>query len=445
MGINRYLQTFKYYKLKKIFLFVLLFCINTYAKVVSDSIAIHLSALNAKQKNVLYEFEVLKKNGFNTDRFWNMHKNQFPSLSNELRDGLAKEVFVHSDIVYTPQKDSAVQLWMQTQLLTNWMFYLSALIAICAVVALFKKYWSLLIRFLVNHLAPILKILFSPVLLTIELLLIGAACIIYGCIVEEFVLRTVIIHLGLFLLWSQSTALFTKEYWIKKYVYEIENNFWGRDSWETIKTICFPAFIVTLALLYVLYKVPADIFYNYEVVVSAIAAVYALPFWRSLEKYIYPILFPFNKEDYRERSINSLAACTVVAVIATIVFVLQGNLVFYNIISALISLLILSFLILSLKMNHKHSSRNYYFIQFVTLLFFTAVFMCGFCLHINEVIWFAIIGSILFVIIKYMEAFSFFSDWKRGRGWAWKLLGLALLLWLMGKGILYFSTQVFAV
>ncbi|WP_239452991.1 hypothetical protein [Flavobacterium tistrianum] len=431
--------------MKKIVVFALLFCISTYGKVVTDSVAIHLSALNNKQKNVLYEFEVLKKNGFNTDKFWNAHKNEFPSLSNNLRDELAREVFLNSDIIYTPQKDSAVQLWMQTQLLTNWMFYLSAFVAICAVVALFKRYWNLIIEFIVRHIAPVLKILFSPVLLTLELLLIGAACIIYGCMVEEFVLRTVIIHLGLFLLWSQSTALFTKEYWIKKYVYEIENNFWGKNSWETIKTICFPAFIVTIALLYVLYKVPADVFYNYEVVLSGIAAIYALPFWRSLEKYIYPILFPFYKEDFRDRSINSLAACTVVAVVVTIVFAWQESLVFYNIISALISLLILSFLILSLKMNHKHSSRNYYFIQFVTFFFLCSVFIYGFYLHLNEVIWFAIIGSTLFIIIKYMEVFSFFSDWKRGRGWAWKLLGLALLLWLMGKGILYLSAQIFTV
>lgn len=422
-----------------------MFCISTYGKVVSDSVAIHLSALNDKQKNVLYEFEVIKSNGFNTDQFWNVHKNEFPNLSNNLRDELAKEIFRNSDIVYTPQKDSAVQLWMQTKLLTNWMFYLSAFIAICAVVALFKRYWGLLIRFLVNRLAPVLKILFSPVLLTLELLLIGLACVIYGCMVEEFVLRTVIIHLGLFLLWSQSTALFTKEYWIKRYVYEIENNFWGRDSWETIKTICFPAIIITLALLYVLYNVPADTFYNYEVVMSGIAAVYAVPFWRSLEKYIYPVLFPFYKEDYRDRSINSLAACTVVAIVVTISFVLQRNLVFYNIISALMSLLILSFLILSLKINHKHSLRNYYFIQFVTFLFLSTVFMYGFYFQLNEVIWFAVIGSILFLIIKYMEAFSFFSDWKRGRGWAWKLLGLALLLWLMGKGVLYVSKQIFVI
>ncbi len=420
-----------------------MFCISTYGKVVSDSIAIHLSVLNGKQKNVLYEFEVIKNNGFNTDQFWNAHNNEFPSLSDNLRDELAKEVFLNSDIVYAPQKDSTVQLWMQTKLLTNWMFYLSAFIAICAIVALFKRYWSLLIQFLIRHIAPVLKILFSPVLLTIELLLVGIACVICGCIIEEFVLRTVVIHLGLFLLWSQSTALFTKEYWIKRYVYEIENNFWGKDSWETVKTICFPAFVVTIAILYVLYKVPTDAFYNYEVVLSGIAAVYALPFWRSLEKYIYPVLFPFYKENNRERSVNSLAACTVVAIVVTILFVLQENLIFSNIISALLSLLILSFLILSLKMNHKHSLRNYYFIQFVTFLFLSAVFMYGFYFQLNEVIWFAIIGSTLFVIVKYMEAFSFFSDWKRGKGWAWKLLGLALLLWIMGKGILYVSKQIF--
>lgn len=419
-------------------------CLSIYAKSTSGNIVNHLGSLNEKQRNVLYKYEILKRNGAKTEQFWQENKNQFLEIDSETRDELAKEIFENSIVVYKPQRNSAVQLWMQTQLLTNWMFYLSAFIAICAVIALFKKYWSLLIGFLIKRLEPLLRYLFSPLLLTCELMAVGIACIFYGTVLEDFVLRTVIIHLGLFLLWSQSTALFTKEYWIKKYVYEIENNFWGKDSWETIKTICFPAFIVTIALLYVLYKVPADIFYNYEVVLSGIAAVYALPFWRSLEKYIYPVLFPFYKEDDRDRSINSLAACTVVAVIVTIVLALQENLIFYNIISALIGLLILSFLILSLKMNHKYSFRNYYFIQLITLLFFSTVFIYGFYLQLNEVIWFAIIGSTLFIILKYMEAFSFFSDWKRGRGWAWKLLGLALLLWLMGKGILFVSKQIFA-
>lgn len=415
-----------------------------YGKTVSDSISNHISLLNDKQKSILYEFEVLKKNGFDATPFWLKNKNQFPQLNENVRDELARQVFSNSQVVYSPPKNSAVQFWMKTQLLTNWMFYLSAFIAVCALIALFKRYWSLLIQFLMNRLATLLKILFSPILLTYELLLVGAVCIFYGSEIEEFVLRTVIIHLGLFLLWSQSTAVFTKEYWVKKYVYEIENNFWGSDPWETVKTISFPAVIVTLALLYVLYKVPEDIFYNYEIVLSGIAAIYALPFWRSLEKYIYPVLFPFTTDDKRDRSINSLGACTVIAVIVTVALALQLNPVFNNIIAALVSLLMLSFLILSSKINHKRSFRNYYYLQFIVIVFLLAVLAYSYIIHLNEVVWFSLIGSSIFIIIKYMEVFSFFSDWKRGKAWAWKLMGLAGLLWLLGKGILYVSKFLFS-
>ncbi|AWK04179.1 hypothetical protein HYN56_08010 [Flavobacterium crocinum] len=420
-------------------------CFSAYAETSSENIVSHLSSLNEKQKNVLYEFEVLKRNGCKTDQFWKENKNQFSELDAKTRDELAQQIFENSTVVYKPQKNSAVQIWMQTQLFTNWMFYLSAFIAICAVIALFKKYWSLLIGFLLKRLEPLLRYLFSPLLLTCELLALGIACVFYAVTIEDFVLRTVIIHLGLFLLWSQSTALFTKEYWVKKYIFEIESNFWGKDPWETIKTICLPAVLVTLALSYVLYKVPADIFYNYEIVISGIAFVYALPFWRFVEKYIYPVLFPFKNEGYRARSINSLGACTVIALILTVVLILQGNAVFYNVIAAFISLEIFSFLILSSKENHKYNLGNYYYLQFVIVLFLVLTFLYSYQIHSNEIIWFSLIGSCFFIILKYLEIFSFFSSWKRGNSWAWKLLGLAALLWVLGKGILLVSKQFFTV
>ncbi|WP_240622673.1 hypothetical protein [Flavobacterium crocinum] len=431
--------------MKKILLLFLLCCFSAYAETSSENIVSHLSSLNEKQKNVLYEFEVLKRNGCKTDQFWKENKNQFSELDAKTRDELAQQIFENSTVVYKPQKNSAVQIWMQTQLFTNWMFYLSAFIAICAVIALFKKYWSLLIGFLLKRLEPLLRYLFSPLLLTCELLALGIACVFYAVTIEDFVLRTVIIHLGLFLLWSQSTALFTKEYWVKKYIFEIESNFWGKDPWETIKTICLPAVLVTLALSYVLYKVPADIFYNYEIVISGIAFVYALPFWRFVEKYIYPVLFPFKNEGYRARSINSLGACTVIALILTVVLILQGNAVFYNVIAAFISLEIFSFLILSSKENHKYNLGNYYYLQFVIVLFLVLTFLYSYQIHSNEIIWFSLIGSCFFIILKYLEIFSFFSSWKRGNSWAWKLLGLAALLWVLGKGILLVSKQFFTV
>ncbi|MFC0078383.1 hypothetical protein ACFFLS_15140 [Flavobacterium procerum] len=429
--------------MKKILLLFLLCCLGTYANTASENSVNHLSSLNEKQRNILYEFEVLKRNGCKADQFWQENKNEFPEFDAKTRDELAQQIFENSTIVYKPQKNSKVQIWMKTQLLTNWMFYLSAFIAICAVIALFKKYWSLLIGFLLKRLEPILRYLFSPLLLTCELFAVGIACVFYAVSIEDFVMRTVIIHLGLFLLWSQSTALFTKEYWVKKYVFEIESNFWGKDAWETIKTICLPAVLVTLALWYVLYKVPADVFYNYEIVISGIASVYALPFWRIVEKYIYPVLFPFKNEGYRARSIDSLGACTVIALVLTAILVLQWNAVFYNVIAAFISLEIFVFLILSLKENHKYNLANYYYLQFITVLFLVLVFLYSCQINSNEIIWFSLIGSCLFIILKYFEIFSFFSSWKRGKAWAWKLLGLAALLWGLGKCILYVSKVLY--
>ncbi|WP_427872028.1 hypothetical protein [Flavobacterium sp. MMS24-S5] len=214
--------------MKKILLLFLLCCLGTYANTPSENIVSHLSTLNEKQKKTLYEFEVLKKNGFKTDQFWEENKKLFPEFDSKTRDELAQQIFENSKVIYEPQKNSRVQIWMQTQLFTNWMFYLSAFIAICAVIALFKKYWSLWIGFLLKRLEPVLRYLFSPLLLTLELLIVGLACIFYAVSVEDFVVRTVIIHLGLFLLWSQSTALFTREYWVKKYVFQIGSNFWGK-------------------------------------------------------------------------------------------------------------------------------------------------------------------------------------------------------------------------
>lgn len=428
--------------MKKIIVFIFLCCFSVYGKTETQGVVNDISRLNEKQKNILYEFEVLKTNGFDTKQFWIRHRNEFPLLNDSTRNELARQIFVNSKIVYSPPKDSVIQFWMQTQLLANWMFYLSAFIAVCAVIALFKKYWTLLIAVLIKRLAPLFRFLFTPILLTYELFAIGIFCVIYGCSVDEFVLRTVIIHLGLFLLWSQSTAVFTKEYWVKKYLFEIENNFWGTNPWNTVKTICLPAVVLTLALLYVLFQLPTDIFYNYEIVLSGIAAVYALPFWRAAEKYLYPVLFPF-RSDYRARSINSLGACAVVAVIVVVILALQWNSIFYNVIAALISLLLLSFLILSSKMNYRSSFRNYYYLQLITVLFFGMVFIYGFYVHLNEILWFSIIGAMLFIVIKYLEIVSFFSDWKRGKTWAWKLLGLAVLLWILGKGILYVSKMLY--
>lgn len=428
--------------MKKIVFLFFLFCTSLFAKEIHP--AEQTATLNDSQKKILYEFAVLQKSGSNADIYWQQHKNQFSVLNDSVRNQLANEIYANSHIVYVPVKNSAVQLWMQTQSLTNWMLYLAAFIAICSIIGLMRNYWNSLIDILIKQFAPLFRLLFSAILLTYELLLIGIACIIWGCFIEEMTLRTVVIHIGLFLLWSQSTAIFTQQYLVKKYIFKIRDNFWGNDRLETLKTICLPAFIVTLALFYVLYKVPADALYNYEIVVSGMAVICALPFWRVLEKYISPFLIPY-KDPYVERSVYSLAACVVLALIIDGFLIWQQNMIFSYVITALTSLLIISFLLLSLKDNYKRNYKNYYYLSFVATLFFIAVLFYSFQIHSAEIIWASLIGVSIFIVIKYWEIPTFFFSWKRSNMWTWGFLGMAALLWILAKGILYVSEMLYVV
>ncbi len=401
-------------------------------------------SLTDNQKKILYEFAVLQKSGFDANAYWQQHKNQFAVINDTLRNQLANEIYANSHIVYIPVKDSAVQLWMQTQSLTNWMLYLAAFIAICSIIGLLRNYWNSLIDILIKQFAPLFRLLFSAILLTYELLLIGVLCIVFGCFIEEMTLRTVVIHIGLFLLWSQSTAIFTRQYLVKKYIFKIKDDFWGNDKWEAVKTICLPAVIVTLALLYLLCKIPGDVLYNYEIVVSGMAVICALPFWRILEKYISPILIPY-KDTSVERSIYSLASCVVLALIIDGLFIGQHNPLFSYVIIALTSLLIISFLLLSLKENFKYNYKNYYYLQFITVLFLSSVLFYSFYIHSGELIWASLIGGSIYIIIKYWEIPTFFISWKRSKMSAWGFLGMAVLLWLLAKGILYVSAIAYVV
>jgi hypothetical protein len=422
--------------LKKIVFLLFLFCTSLFAKEIHPTQQI--VSLNDSQKKILYEFAVLQKSNSDANAYWQQHKNQFSTINDTVRNQLANEIYANSHVVYIPVKDSAVQLWMQTQSLTNWMLYLAAFIAICAIIGLLRNYWNALIGVLIKQFAPLFRLLFSAILLTYELFLVGVACIVGGCLIEEMTLRTIVIHTGLFLLWSQSTAIFTRKYLVQKYIFEIKNNFWGSDKWATVKTICLPAIIVTAALLYVLYKVPVDVLYNYEIVVAGMAVICALPFWRVLEKYIYPILIPF-KDTAIERSVFSLAACVVIALIIDGFLIVQQNPLFSYVIIALTSLLVISFLLLSLKENFKKNYSNYYYLQFITILFLSSVLFYSFYMHSGELIWASLIGTSIYIIIKYWEIPTFFISWKKSKTSTWGFLGMAVLLWLLAKGILYVS------
>lgn len=426
--------------MKKIAFLLFLFCTSLFSKEIHSIKQVVL--LNDSQKKILYEFAVLQKSGSDAGVYWQQYKNQFSVINDSVRDQLANEIYVNSQVVYTPVKDSAVQLWMQTQTLTNWMLYLASFIAICAIIGLLRNYWGLLIDILIRQFAPLFRLLFSAILLTYELFLLGIVFVAGGCYIEEMTLRTVVIHVGLFLLWSQSTAIFTQKYLVKKYIFEIRNTFWGSNKWEVVKTICLPAIIVTIALFYVLYKIPGDVLYDYEIVVSGMAVLCALPFWRTLDKYFCRILIPY-KDIYVERSIYSLAACVVLAIAIDGFFIALNNPLFSYVIIALTSMLIVSFLLLSLKENFKRNYKNYYYIQFITILFLVLVLLYSFHIHSAQIIWVSLVGTSIYIIIKYWEILFLFTRWKRSRTTTWGFLGMAVLLWLLAKGILFVSAMLY--
>ena len=422
--------------MKKIVFLLFFLCANLFAKEIHATEQI--ASLNEAQKKILYEFAVLQKNGSGANAYWLKNQNQFTGINDTLRDYLANEIYVNAHVVYSPVKDSAVQLWMQTQSLTNWMLYLAAFIAICAIIGLLRKYWSSIIDILIKQLG----FLFSPILLTYELFVLGIVGIVGGCLIDEMTLRTIVIHTSLFLLWSQSTAIFTRKYLVKRYLYEIRNNFWGSNRLEIVKTICLPAIIVTLALIYVLYKVPGDTLYNYEVVVSGMAVICALPVWRSLEKYICPILVPY-KDVYIGNNIRFLATCTVVALFIDVAFLWQSNAALSYVVTALTSLLLVSFLYLSTVVTYRYSRKNYFYLQFVTIFYLVSVSIYSFYVQSGEMIWISLLGVCVFIIIKYWEIPAFFFSWRRGSTWTWGLLGMAVLLWLLAKGILRISEMLY--
>lgn len=430
--------------MKKIVFLLFLFCTGLFAKEIHSTEQI--ISLTDNQKKILYEFAVLQKGGSDANAYWLQHKNQFGAINDSLRNQLANEIYANSHIVYIPVKDSAVQLWMQTQSLTNWMLYLAAFIAICAIIGLLRNYWNSLIGVLIKQFAPLFKVLFSEILLTYELLLIGLACIVGGTYLEDMVIRTVVIHIGFFLLWSQSTAIFTKKYLVRSYLHKIGSNFREMNSWwEVLKTISLPAAIVTLAILYILNKVPGDVLYNYEIVITSLLTVYFLPIWRPIKKYICPILIPY-KDAYIEDNIYLLATCTVFALFIDALFLWVSNSSLLYVISVLTSLLILSFLILSLKMNYKYNYKNYFYLQFVTVLFLISVVLYSFYIQSGEMIWISLIGVCIFIIIKYWEILDFNFSWgRRSVMWTWGFLGMAVLLWLLAKGILYVSGKLYVV
>ncbi len=401
----------------------------------TDSLASVITSLSASQKTILYQYAFLQHHAGAGQAAAYLQQNQavLPGMSSALCNTVAEEIFVHSRLLYTPEKRSAIRMWMQAQTFTRWMLYLAAFIATLAVLRILYVYWDKITAFLIRQFAPLFRLLFSRFLLTIELLIIGLGCVVAGSYITDLVARTAVLHSGIFLTWSQCTALFTKEYLLADYSRQVGNTIrWGNRK-EVFRTVFFPAGIVFAALVYIIYRVPGDSWYYYEAAIAALAAMYAIPFIKQLEYRLAPLLLPFQKnETEKQRRLAHYTMFTFILWLPAAGW-LPGLL--QPCAQCLLVLVNIALFVVSAKEQNRHNRANYAYLQAVTLAFIALVFLKGYRAGSGILVWQGVISTNIFLVIKYWElpALLFRWQWRKQNFW-WGLLGMAALPWLLAQG-----------
>lgn len=407
----------------------------------TDSTTTVIVQLSASQKTILYNYALLQQHASTTqaEAYLQQHKATLPDLSTELCNRVAKEIIAHTQLLYTPEKASPVRLWMETQTFTEWMLYLAIFLVILALFRIFYIYRHPIRDFLIRQFAPVFRLLFSRFLVTIELLIIGAGCIAGGIYLTEMALRTIVVQTGIFLIWTQCTALFTKEYMAVDYYRYVNSTLKANNISKIFSTIFIPAIITLFAIVYAMYRLPADDWYYWEAVVVGLVAIYTLPFVKKLEYFFsWPLLFLYKENDI-PRHAKPLAHYTVFTFLVCLLAAAFLPEWLKPCSACLYVLVIILLLIISTVYNDYKNKPAFIYLQFVTAAYIVFVLWKGSHLDSESMVWQAIISINLFIVIKYWQIPVVFwkMNWKRNRGW-WGMLGMGAVLWLLAQGTQYF-------
>jgi hypothetical protein len=386
-----------------------------------------LAGLTASQKVILYQYGTLRSfaTPIQADSFWQAHA--FPGITRAEADVLSDELLVNSDLVYQVKKPSRLQTLRGIFTATRLLLGLAGLLSAYALIVLLGSYWSALSKLLIKYFAPLFRLIFSPLLLTIELLVLGVAAVYFGPMIGEVFIRTVVVHLGLFVIWGQLTAVFMKEYYIKNYMdmvwdkltkdYRVKGSFIG---------IFIPAVIVTALYVWVVYAC-SDRWYQYEVIVPAMIAVYSFPLVQVLNKPLSRLIYPFPHTMYAEDIKVAGYAFVSIFVWIALLFLPVLFLPALIILSGFLSLMMIG---VSSFRTIRGGTKNYVYVQIISFLYLFAVVFAGTQRQLTELTWTGLGGVFLYVMVKYWE-------WPTYLGWSWKnkkawgLLGMALIIWVI--------------
>ncbi|MBS0030487.1 hypothetical protein ACTJJ0_25345 [Chitinophaga sp. 22321] len=410
----------------KILLFLLTFGQAAFAT--DAALAKILESLTSQQRTLLYQYGTLHTwaGPAPADSFWQQHRTALGAITPEQGKLLAAELLTNTELVYAVKQPSRLQALRGVFTASRLLLGLAALIGAFAVFQLLGKYLPGIWQWLVRHFYPLFRWLFSPRMLSWELLAAGIAAVYFGPLLPEVVIRTSLIHLGFALIWMQLTAITTREHGAKQYV-DILRRSYG-DYYTPLQAfihIAVPAILVSVAVFWVMMVCP-DAWYRYEVIVPAMTGVFALPPLRSMEAALSRGLFPFHESHLRKQD-RRFAAYIVISIGVWVVLLLLP--VTLNESLLMLTVFVVGMLLMLSIIEATHCGMpNYWWLQVVTLCFLFAAVLAGAQLGLLFVTWTGMIGLLAFVLIKYWELpVALGWSWKNKK--AWGTLGMALLIW----------------
>lgn len=360
------------------------------------------------------------------DSFWRVHQPALGAITPEQGKVLATELLNNTTLSYDIRKPSRLQALRGVFTASRLLLGLAALVAAFAAVQLIGRYLPGAWQWLLRNFYPLFRKLFSPQMLSWELLAVALAGIYRGPFIPELILRTIVIHLGLVLLWTQLTAILTRRYFAKQYTHIILQSF---DHYNTplqaFLYVSVPALVTSVAVWWVMQVCP-DAWYPYEVIVPAMVGIFTLPPLRNMEKALSRLLFPFSYE--RLRAKDQRAATYVIISLVVWVLLLLLPVLLKEALLMLTIFLVMALLFISIADVIHSGGKNYIWLQVVALGFLFAVVVTGAQLGQLLLTWTGMGGLLLYVLIKYWELPVMLGwSWKNKK--AWGALGMAALIW----------------
>ncbi|GEP88826.1 hypothetical protein CTE07_04710 [Chitinophaga terrae (ex Kim and Jung 2007)] len=400
-----------------------------HAGIPATTLAKTLDSLNPTQRAVLYQYGTLRKNAGQAvaDSFWMLRQPVLGAIDQERGALLAEELLQSARITYNLEKPSRLQALRGVFTTSRLLIGLAALIAVVAVIQLLSRYLPGFFSWLRTVLAPFIRWLFNPVALSWELLGLGILIVWLAPGIPEITIRTIIVHLGIFFIWSQLTAIHTRRYLFKDYSDEIINILESNNVTpvRAFVNVSLPA-LFTAAAIYWAKLRTGDPWYAYEVIVPVMICIFALPPLRSMERALTKVLFPFPAPVLRTKDQRMIAY----AVISLLVWMIMVA-VPVRIPESLLVLsifLVCMLLVLSIEDVTRCGIKNFVWTQVITVSFLLAVILTGAQYADIALTWTGLGGLLLFVLIKYWEIPVLLGwSWKNKK--AWGALGMAVLIW----------------